>query len=321
MKLFRYFIVMILAMWALMIQGQANAAVGVAPSYQDNFSNYLTQWEPDSKWRVEVVYDLGIDSDKSLKDNIRCLFYPNSYMVPWCWAASTGGKIWDIFRYIWFAILVIYIVMAWVTLLLEWDSPDKVTESLKSLFYMLYWALLFFGVTWILWWVLWIETVQWTQGLVNGLQSWPDSLFFKIITTFKTMAFFLAIIMLVIYGFRILSQSDKADKIKTMITWIINIVIALVIIKVIDYVYYIAQLPSFTQKATEFIIEIAKILWFIMWATLVLMIFYAWFLMLTDQWKSENMKKAKDVIVWVVLAGLVVFILLLIMYQIFAEFA
>lgn len=321
MKLFRYFIVMILAMWALMIQGQANAAVGVAPSYQDNFSNYLTQWEPDSKWRVEVVYDLGIDSDKSLKDNIRCLFYPNSYMVPWCWAASTGGKIWDIFRYIWFAILVIYIVMAWVTLLLEWDSPDKVTESLKSLFYMLYWALLFFGVTWILWWVLWIETVQWTQGLVNWLQSWPDSLFFKIITTFKTMAFFLAIIMLVIYGFRILSQSDKADKIKTMITWIINIVIALVIIKVIDYVYYIAQLPSFTQKATEFIIEIAKILWFIMWATLVLMIFYAWFLMLTDQWKSENMKKAKDVIVWVVLAGLVVFILLLIMYQIFAEFA
>jgi hypothetical protein len=53
----------------------------------------------------------------------------------------------------------------------------------------------------------------------------------------------------------------------------------------------------------------------------VLMIFYSWFLMITDQWKSENMKKAKDIIIWVVLAALVVFILLLIMYQIFAEFA
>lgn len=321
MKLVKYLIVMVASIWALMIQSQTNAAVWVAPSYSDNFSDYLTQETPDKEWRVETVYDLWIDSSKSLKDNIRCLFYPNSYMVPGCGSASAGGRMRDVFRYIWFAILVIYLVMAWVTLLLEWNSPDKVSESLKSLIYILYWSLLFFGVTWILWGVLWVESVQWTQWLVEWLQGGPDSLFFKILTTFKAMAFFIAIIMLVVYGFRIMSQSDKADKIKTMITGIINVVVALVIIKVIDYVYYIAQLPSFTDKATDFIMEIAKILWFIMWATLVIMIFYSWFLMLTDQWKSENMKKAKDIIIWVVLAALVVFVLLLIMYQIFAEFA
>jgi hypothetical protein len=66
--------------------------------------------------------------------------------------------------------------------------------------------------------------------------------------------------------------------------------------------------------------EIAKIMWFLMWSWLVLMIFYAGFLLLTDQWKSENMKKAKNIIVWVLLTALVVFILLLIMYQLFAEF-
>jgi len=39
-----------------------------------------------------------------------------------------------------------------------------------------------------------------------------------------------------------------------------NVVIALVMIKIIDYVYYIAQLPIFASKANELIIEIAKIL-------------------------------------------------------------
>ena len=104
-------------------------------------------------------------------------------------------------------------------------------------------------------------------------------------------------------------------------TWIINVVVALVLIKIIDYVYYIAQLPSFTTKAADFVIEIAKIVWFVMWAGLVLMIFYAGFLFLTDQWKTENMKKAKNIIIWVLLSALVIFMLLLIMYQLFAEFA
>jgi flagellar biosynthesis protein FlhB len=81
-----------------------------------------------------------------------------------------------------------------------------------------------------------------------------------------------------------------------------------------------AQLPTFTENATEFIMEVAKIMWFLMWSWLVLMMFYSGFLLLTDQWKSENMKKAKNIIVWVLLSALVVFILLLIMYQLFAEF-
>ncbi len=320
MKIVKYFIFLFVAVATLAIQGQTNAAVWVAPSYEDNFSRYLTEEIPDSHGRVETVYNLWIDSSKSLKDNIRCLFYPNAYMVPWCDSASAGGKIRDVIRYIWFALLVMYIVMAGIDLLLEWRNPEKVKLALKALFYILYWSFLFFGVTWILWWVLSVETVQWSAWLVEWLQWWPDSLFFKALTMLKSLAFFMAIIMLVIYWFRIMAASDQADKIKTMITWIINVVVALVIIKVIDYVYYIAQLPTFTEKATEFILEISKIIGFVMWATLVLMIFYAWFLMLTDQWKSENMKKAKNVIVWVLLAALVVFMLLLIMYQIFAEF-
>ncbi len=321
MKSIRYLIITLIAFAFLFLFAETNAAVGVPPSYEDNFSRYLTEELPDSEWRIETVYTLWIDSSKSLKDNIRCLFYPNSFRVPWCNSASAWGQIRDVVRYVWFAILVIYLVIVWIRLILNWRDPEKVKTSLKSLVFILYGSFLFFWVTWILWWVLGVETVQWTSGMVENLQWWPDSLFFKALTTLKALAFFVAIIMIVVYWFRIMAVSDQADKIKNLIRWIMNVVVALVIVKVIDYVYYMAQLPNFTTEATAFIVEIAKIVGFIMWAVLVIMIFYSGFLMLTDQWKSENMKKAKNIIVGVLLAALVVFILLLIMYQIFAEFA
>jgi len=308
-------------LWFFLIQNNVSAAVGVPPSFENNFTKYLTSWEPDREWRVESVYDLWIDSNMSLKDNIRCLFYPNTSLVAWCNTTVAGWKIWDVARYIWFAVLVIFLVVVWINLLLNWWDPEKVKTSLKSLVYMLYGSALFFGATWILWSSLWIENVQWTDWLVDALQWWPDSLFFKVISFLKALAFFAAIVMVVVYGFKMMSVADQTDKTKVAIKGIVNVVVALVIIKIIDYVYYIAQLPNFTTQATEFIIEVAKIVGFVIWAALVILIFYAGFLFLTDQWKSENMKKAKNIIVWVVLGAVVIFMLLLIMYQIFAEFA
>lgn len=118
-----------------------------------------------------------------------------------------------------------------------------------------------------------------------------------------------------------MSNADKSDKVKVGLKWLLNVIIALIIIKLIDYIYYIAQLPNLVTEATNLIIEIAKILWFIIWALMVIMIFYAWFLFITDQWNSENMKKAKNIIVWILVSAVVIFTLLLIIYEIFNEFA
>lgn len=319
MKSFKYLLFIMWALGAFLIQGNAHARK--APSFEDNFTQYLISWEPDMEWRVETVYDLWVDSNKSLKQNIKCLFYPNSSVIPGCGSSVAGWKIWDLARYLWFAVLVIFLVMVGINLLLNWWDPEKVKTSLKSLVYIAYGSILFFWSTWILWNILWVETVEWTKVMVKRIQWWPDSLFFEIISFFKALAFFVAIVMVVVYGFKMMAVSDQADKAKTAVRWIINIVIALVAIKVIDYIYYIAQQQNFTTQATDFIIEVAKIVWFIVWAALVILIFYSWFLFLTDQWKSDNMKKAKNIIIWVVLGAIVIFMLLLIMYQLFAEFA
>lgn len=316
----KYFVLSIVVL-AGMALGNVNAAVWVAPSYEDGFSQYLTNEYADTEWRVETVYNLWVDSNKSLKDNIRCLFYPNSFRANWCDTKWSWWKLWDMIRYAWLWILILYIILAGLKLLIEWDKFDQVKIWMQSLVFIVYWSILFFGSTWILGSVLWLETVQWTQWLVEWLQWWPDSLFFKILSGLKALAFFIAIMMIGFYGFKIMYESDQAEKARVWIRWVINVVAALAIIKLIDYIYYIAQLGNFVDKATDFIVDISKIVWFIFGALIVIMVFYSGFLFITDQWKSENMKKAKNILIWILLSAMVIFMLLLIMYQIFAELA
>lgn len=57
---------------------------------------------------------------------------------------------------------------------------------------------------------------------------------------------------------------------------------ALFLIKIIDYVFYIAQAPEFAEKATDLIIQIAKLLMYLLGAIFVVFIFYAGFLLLTS---------------------------------------
>ena len=290
----------------------------VAPSYDDDFSSYLLSGKADKDGRIANVYNItAVSADKNIMTNIRCLFYPNAYATA-CGNTIRGWLIWSVFRYIWLGILVLFLCVVGANFIIH---PDKPKEHLMSLVYILYGAALFFGVTWILGSILDVSVVEWTEWLVNAVQGSKDSIWFKIIAFLKALVFFLAIIMLVVNGFKAMSQADKSDKARAAIRWIVNVIVALVIIKVVDYIYFIAQSADFISHATKFIIEVAKILWFIVWSLLVVMAFYAGFLFIVDGWKWENMKKATKIIVWIVLVASVIFLLLLIMYQFFAEFA
>ncbi|HBB04819.1 TPA: hypothetical protein DCZ39_08280 [Patescibacteria group bacterium] len=53
----------------------------VAPSFNANFANYLTDTTPDKYGRVETVFNIGIDRNLSLMDNVKRLFYPSSAAI------------------------------------------------------------------------------------------------------------------------------------------------------------------------------------------------------------------------------------------------
>jgi hypothetical protein len=135
------------------------------------------------------------------------------------------------------------------------------------------------------------------------------------------LAFFLAIVMIVVYGFQMMAAMDQDEKIKTARKWIINVIVALVFIKIIDYVYYIAQLSDFAKRASDMIIDIAKILWYIVGFAFIVGTFYAWFLLFTSWGKEDAFKKTKSILINIFLVSLVIFLFLLLIYQIFNQFA
>ncbi|MFZ2151415.1 MAG: hypothetical protein WAZ12_01000 [Candidatus Absconditicoccaceae bacterium] len=291
-----------------------------APSFNDNFANYLTDNTPDEYGRVETVFNLPIDKNKTLMENVRCLLYPNPSMYPGCDTASAGGFLWDVIRYAGFIILFAYIVMVGINLMLYPKDAEKVKNNLKSLMYIGYGGFVLLGSTRILGTVLNVGAIQGSGALVDKIQGGPNSLFFQILSFLKILTFFLAIIMMVILGFRIMSAHD-AEKSKKVAKSIMNIILALILVKTIDFFYYIAQSPQFAEKSASFIIDIARVLAYVMGGALMIMIFYAGFLTVTDQGKEENFTKAKNIIVSVLLGGGVLFLFLLILYQIFSEFA
>jgi len=145
------------------------------------------------------------------------------------------------------------------------------------------------------------------------------SVLFQLLSLLKGAAFFLAILMIVITGFRVVSAAD-ADKSKKLVKGVLNVIGALAVMKVVDFVYYMASAENFAAQATDFILNAAKLFGYIYGAIAVIMVFYAGYLFLTDGGKGESFKKAKNILINLLVSGLVLFGFLLILYQIFAEF-
>lgn len=69
----------LLVLTLLLIGGGVSYAA--APSFNDNFANYLTDATPDRYGRVETVFNICIDRELSLMENIKNIFYPNQVVT------------------------------------------------------------------------------------------------------------------------------------------------------------------------------------------------------------------------------------------------
>ena len=200
-------------------------------------------------------------------------------------------------------------------LIKSWDESE-LQKSKMNLVYILFWGFLFFGVTWILWTALDLRNLQWADDLVDDFQ---ENLMFEILSFLKAAAFFAAIVMLVYYWYKIIQAFEKEDKIAEWRKWALNVVIALVFIKIVDFVFYIAQSDDFRSEAQDLMIDIAQVLWYILGILLLLSVFYAGFLLLTSRGDEEYWKKAKNVLKIVFLVAILIMLFLLIVYQVITE--
>ena len=280
-------------------------ALASAPAF-DGYVWSLKWWVVD-RWKV--------DKGKTLKDNIVELFYPNSW---------TGwNKIFNVIRDMTLWIMIIFIVWAWASLLINRDSKS-VSKALTSLLYIMLWWVFIFWANWLFWSVLNFNEASITDrwdGIwwVKDALIWNDSVLFKVLSVVKVFAFFLAIIMIVVTWFKVISAWEW-EKWKKLLKWLINVVVALLVIKWVDFIYYMAADWDFVDRTAKFIVDVAKLFAYLYWIVIVLMIIVAWYLYITDGWGWSWFKKASNLLVNILLSALVLFGFLLILYQIFAEF-
>lgn len=282
------------------------------PTFEQNFAEHLMQSNTWSEYGNESLWDwstLWLDKNKSIVDNIKNMFYPDS--------SGQWGKIWDLIKVIGLIVFVLAIVRQGFSYVLASDEEEKIKWYHINIAYIFLWGVIFFSATWLLWIGL---SVWWDGGTAWLLQRLDTGIAFQIFSGIRAWAFFTAIVLLGYYGWSMMSAMDDEDKLKTMRQWVINILIVLVTIKLIDYIYFVAQSPDFKSKATELIVQISKVLWYILGWFFTLSIIYYWFRLMFSGGDEEALTKVKNIITVTLLWTLVLFLFFLIIYQVVQEF-
>ena len=304
-KIWFFMLGILVILWCCLLL--PNSAKAAAPQFERDYSSHLWDYVLSSS-------RFGVKSDNTLRENIADMFYPRT--------SKWESAIYLVIRDITLWVMILFFVRAGASLLLN-KKPDEAKKHLYSLLYIMLWWVLVYGASRLFGGVFSFNAESFTMG-ESGLKWFTDSIIgkvaFLVLSTIKAAAFFLAIIMTAVTGFKVMAAWEW-EKWKKLVKWLINVVVALLVIKWVDFIYYLAADSShFVENASNFIINVAKIFGWLYWIVTVIMVIVAWYLYITDGWSGSNFKKASNLLINIMLSALVLFGFLLIVYQIFAEF-
>lgn len=327
--------------------GQIIFCYADAPKFETQFANYLINKEGVLEQWVENVFDkdifqkadeqekifdpasFGIDRNQGIRQNIINIFYPQSY--------ENSGRIRELIKNAMIGFMIIFMFLSATDLLLHTKDadPEQIKASALKFAYIIFGWLLVFGSWWLLaqigirWadnniqWTAWI--IQWLQWQYDwdewsGLYNQTSGIFFDVINTVKAFSFFVAIVMIARYGFQVIRWGmDDTDTLSTAKQWVINIVVALVVIRVIDFVYYIAMSPSFNSEAINTLMIVATYVWYIIGALFIIVLIYAGIKIITSNGDETSITTAKTYVINMFLIGITILLFLLIVYQVMQE--
>ncbi len=274
-----------------------------APTYQNNFRKKILDEEG-----VANADNYKLETTKSIKENIQELFSPD----------NKQSKIREYIKQLIIGITILFIAWAGIDFLTHANDPAKLKSSRMSMLYILGWGFLVYAGVWI---VSSLFLLSGTWNPADALtQTLTQKIFFTILSFLKAGAFFLAIIMTVVYGYQMITAMDKDELAIKARKWIMNVLLALIGIKVIDFIYFIAQEKSFGTKLQTMLLDAAKIIWWAMGGIMVAVLIYGWFRYISAQGDETKAKDAQKLITKIFYAVIIVFMFLLITRQIIEAF-
>ncbi len=258
-----------------------------------------------------VIYDpksLKIDPWSSIVDSIRTIFYPDLLWDGWI--------IYDYIRNIWVGILVLFLILNGIYMIWYADTEKELEKTKLNFLYIWFGSFLVFGGAWLLSFLKLGSNIGWIVDLTSRVQ---ESILFQILSFFKAAAFFAAIVLIVYHGVQIIRSYEKEDKLKEAKIWIINVLSALIFIKIIDYIFYIATQENFKSQAIALIVAISKALWRLIWGLSIFYLIYAWFELITSSGDEAKYKNAINTLRSILVVGITIMLFLLITYQLFTD--
>ena len=277
-----------------------------APSFDTDIWDKVDIWYSKS-------FDWIVSSDQSLAENIYAIFFPS---VTWNW-----GVLFDKLKLIAIGLAILFIIRGGAMFLLYADDENEIKKAKLNIMYIGYGAFLIFWAAWILWKVLMVGADVEAASTTTAILATQNTIIWWILIFFKSLAYYIAIILMVYYGYKIMQAQEKEDKIKAARSGAINIILALIAIKVLDYVYYIAQKTTFVKEGSSLISWAGKILGWILWIIIIVALLYAAVLLIVSRWNEDSWKKAKTIIRNVFLVIFVLFLFIVIIYDLFKNFS
>lgn len=256
----------------------------------------------------DEISNQTISADDTLKSNIEKLIFPGA-----------NTKLFNLIKNLALILIILYIVIEGAKLVIQWKEGKDIKESAKNLWYIALGAVFIRWASWLFGTVFTVEQTASLQDLSDKAQYWENSLVWNVLSLLKAGAFFFAIIMTVITWFKVISAWD-GEKGKLIAKGIINIVVSLLIIKGVDYVYYIASQSNFIESTTELIKKVAKVFGYLYGVTATGIVIFAGYSLITDNGSGEWMKRAKGRLINLAVSWIALFGFLLILYQLFNEF-
>lgn len=223
-------------------------------------------------------------------------------------------------KYIVSALLILYLVYAWIQMIISmWNDEEKLSSSKRQLRYTIVW-IIFINMPWIIYWILdtkktdisWNQTwYTWSSSVGQNMYSvFIETYWFKtalnwwIILFIETLLFSVAVFIIMLEWIKLITARWREEQISEAKNKIVWAIIGLIFIGFIEAWQAFVYNWVVSDWANLFL-TIEKLTLFFAWPIAIFFLTLAWWYYITSAWDEEKVKKAKNIIIYTLIGSII----------------
>lgn len=263
---------------------------------------------------IWVVHWWAINLSNDWTDKIKKVSIDNTPSWFESWVENIWKSLLRTFKVVIWWLLVIYLVYAWVLMIISmWDDEKKLSSAKNAIWYSLVW-LLFVNIPWTLYnafswketadsvtWSFWNEKTIYDRNIfINTDVFW--SVLWTILSFLQIIVVALAVFVFVLQWIKIMKarwEQEDVQEAKNKIIYALGALVFIWIMVIWKNIAFFWDISAWRNLFTT----LANLALYFAWPTAIFFLSLAWYYYIT--WKEDNVKKAKTIVVNTMLATLI----------------